>query len=410
MSADTHITIVGGGASGLMAAVCAARLGAHVTIAERQDRVGRKILATGNGRCNLTNVTCSAAHFAGGNVSFVKTALESFTPSATMAFFAELGAPCREEDGGKVYPLTGQASTVLDVLRFECTRLGVEIVTDAPVSAVSRRGHYLHVKAGTRDLRSERAIVCAGGRAVPQLGGGDSGIQILSRAGHGVVSQFPVLVPVRTDTHFGRQVKGTKVIAGARLFAGAEQYAEEPGEVLFTEYGLSGPPIIQLSLRAAYALHNHEPVRLILDLLPGWPGGEVAREIERRRERWAGESTELLLLGLIHKRLIPVVLGAAGLADMRAASATIPAGASQRIEEVVRGWELDVTGTLAWSEAHVMAGGVSTADFNPATLESRLVPGLYAAGEVLDIVGDCGGHNLQWAWASARLAAQSACA
>jgi predicted Rossmann fold flavoprotein len=404
----TNVLIVGGGASGLMAAVTAARRGARVTIAERQDRVGRKILATGNGRCNLTNVNCSPSNFHGQQPGFAASALESFPSRETTAFFEQLGASCRIEDQGKVFPVTGQASTVLDVLRTEVARLGVDVLPISGVTAITEHGDRLSVRAGDQDLAVDRVIVCTGGRAVPQLGGNDSGMQLLVRLGHKLVPAFPVLVPLKTDTHFGRHVKGTKVHAGLRLEAGGQVHVEAADEVLFTDYGLSGPPIIQVSLAAAYALHDSVPVRVTLDLLPDWPADRLPAELARRVAAWPSEPIESVLIGLVHKRLITVLLAACGVTDPRMAAATVSAASLDSIAKTIRGWIFEVTGTLAWSEAHVMAGGVSTEAFDPATLQSRLVPGVYAAGEVLDVVGDCGGYNLQWAWSSGRLAALKA--
>ena len=399
-----HIVIIGGGAGGLMAAVTAARLNARVTILERKDRVGKKILVTGNGRCNLTNLHCSVANFRGADPGFVRSALTRFPPSAAVQFFEDLGVCTIVEEDGKVYPRTGQASTILDVLRFECDRLGVTTKCSAEATAIRPVKTRFSIEAGDVKFDADRVIVAAGGRAMPQLTGTGSGFDLLEPLDHASNPVFPALVPLKTGCRFNRQLKGVRADATATLIVNNEPKAEESGEILFMEYGLSGPPVIQLSLAAQLAMQKRTPVSVILDICPEWSIETLVEMLARRFAARPDVPPETALLGLIHKKLIPAVLHGAFPAALPGTCRGMAGRHTAVLAAFLKGWPFEITGTLSWQDAHVMGGGIRTAGFSPRTLESVRVPGLYCAGEILDVTGDCGGHNLQWAWASGHTA------
>lgn len=401
---ERHIVIIGGGASGLMAAITAARQGACVTILERKDRVGKKILVTGNGRCNLTNLHCSVANFRGADPGFVRSALTRFPPSAAVQFFEDLGVCTIVEEEGKVYPRTGQASTILDVLRFECDRLGVTTKCSAEATAIRPVKTRFSIDAGDAKCDADRVIVTTGGRAMPQLTGTATGFDLLKPLAHLSNHVFPALVPLKTGCRFNRQLKGVRLNATAILSLNNERKAEETGEILFMDYGLSGPPVIQLSLAAQYAMQKRTPVTIILDICPEWSLEILAEMLNRRFAARSDVSPEMALLGLIHKKLVPAVLHEAFPAGPPETSGAMTGRHNVALAAFLKGWPFEITGSLSWQDAHVMGGGIRTADFSPRTLESLRVPGLYCAGEILDVTGDCGGHNLQWAWASGHTA------
>ena len=375
-----------------------------MTLLERQARVGKKLLATGNGRCNLSNLGCSVAHYHGSDPGFAEQVLAQLPVTATLELFHSLGVCTTVEEGGWVYPLTGQASTVLDVLRYEVARLGVTVRLEAPVEHLSREGSSFLIRWPGGEQSSDRVIVAAGGRAAPQLGGTGDGVDLLQQLGHTSVSIFPGLVPLKTTCRHGRQLKGVKVAARAELGIGGEPADCEQGEILFTEYGLSGIPILQLSLAANRARKQGQPVSVSLDLLPTWSMEQLERHLVERLSRRAEAPLDFALVGLVHKRLIPVLLREASIADVRQLAGKLSPEQVGRIARLLKGWTFEVSGTLSWNHAQVMVGGIGTRDFDPASLESRLVQGLFAAGEVLDITGDCGGFNLQWAWSSGHVA------
>ena len=395
-----RVKVIGGGASGLMAALTAARQGASVVLLERQSRVGRKLLATGNGRCNLTNLDLSEKNYHGARPEFARSALNAFGPKETLAFFRGLGLLTVAEDGGRVYPLSDQAGSVLDVLRFAAEAEGVDVRTDFDVTAIRRSGAGFSVCSHNDSMPADKVIVCCGGMAGGKLGGTKSGYELLRALGHHVTKLYPALVQLRTDNTFVRSLKGVRADAGVRLERDGRVLAESAGEVQFADYGVSGPAIFEVSRTAAV-----EPVGLTihLDLLRGMVFAEAAETVDARRQALPGLTLENLLTGTVHNRLGRTVLRYAGY-DLNAPVGGLRQRDVNRIAGALKDFALPVTGTQGFEGAQVTVGGVRTDEFDPDTLESRLVPGVYAAGEVLDIDGDCGGYNLQWAWASGRLA------
>jgi predicted Rossmann fold flavoprotein len=408
---NTHpaIAVIGGGAAGLMAAITAARMGALVTVFERQDRVGKKLLVTGNGRCNITNSAgFDITHYHTQNRAFVKSVLGGFTVDDTRKFFHDIGLVTRVEDGGRVFPVTGQASNVLDVLRFEAERTGVTVQTKSEVSSIKRVFGRIALNVNRHEVHFDRVIVACGGKPFPHLSGTGLGLEILEKTGHRLCHTFPALVPLKTDLRYNRQLKGLKTEASVRLEIDGAVCAIDNGEVLFTDYGLSGPPVIQMSYFVNLALFKKQSAAIILDLFPDFSGQELSAEITRRVARLPDVPVDEAMIGLLHKRLILPVLSEAGFSNIRKTCREVPEPEINALTALIKNWRIPVTGSLSWNDAQVMAGGINTDDFNPSTLESRIIPGLWAAGEVLDVTGDCGGYNLQWAWSSGFVAAKEA--
>lgn len=394
------VAVIGGGAAGLAAAITAAEAGHAVTVLERQGRVGRKLMATGNGRCNLSNLNWGPENYHGQDPAFALPALAAFPPAAALDFFRSLGLLTAAEPSGRVYPFSDQAGSVVDVLRLTAAARGAELRTGAEVLALERAGDGFRVRLAGETLTAERVIVCCGGLAGEKLGGTRSGYVLLSSLGHRRTPLHPALVQLRTDPTYVRALKGVRAQAAVTLAAGGVPVASSSGEVQFTDYGISGPAVFEISRAASSAAGD---VTARLDLLPGLPRGELEGLLARRAEDLPGLPLENLLTGMLHNRLGQTVLRYAGFG--LAGTADGLAGADLgRIAAAVKDFTLPVTGTLGFDAAQVTAGGMDTAEFDPDTLQSRLVPGLYAAGEVLDVDGDCGGYNLQWAWASGRLA------
>jgi hypothetical protein len=396
------VIVVGGGASGMAAAIAAARMGAPVTVLERMARVGKKLLATGNGRCNLANARLELGRFHGGDLQAVRAALEAFGLDSTLGFFAELGIAAREEEAGKIFPRSGQASAVLDVLRHELSRLGVVTHCDSPVSSLERCGGLWRARTSGGVHEGAAIVLGAGGRAAPQLGSNGSGHLLAAALGHRIVDPFPALTRLRVRSPWLGHLKGLKVDGTVELAGSAAA-----GEILFTENGLSGPPVLDVSRRAGEGLRRGEAIEVRLDLCPDLPGAAL---IAMLRERFLGGrdvTAEFALVGFLHKRLIVPVLRESGI-DPVARAGAVREPAVKVLAALLHGWRLPVVGTDSWTEAQVTAGGVDLAGVHPSTLESRIAPGLFFAGEVLDVDGDCGGFNLQWAWSSGRLAGTGA--
>lgn len=409
MAETTQVIVIGGGSSGLMAAISAARCGAAVVLLERLDRVGKKLLATGNGRCNLSNADCSPSRFHGGDPAFVAEVLTRFPVAPTIDFFEELGIACKTEDQGKIYPQSDQASAVLDVLRYELERLHVEVRTGCEVSRISPRpaGFVLSL-AGGKELDAGLVILAAGGKAGPQFGSDGSGLRLAHELGHHLIEPLAAIVALRLGADFLRRLKGIKFVGRAEVRCGADVLRQEAGEILFTDNGVSGPPVLQLSRTAAVALRKNRAPRIVLDMFPGLSLEELDTALANRFRRQGHKSLAMGLVGLLNKRLIPLLLAEAGILDTSLSCGALPAQARQRFAALLKNWSFPVVGTQPWPQAQVTAGGIALEEVDPTTLESRLVPGLYFCGEILDVDGDCGGFNLQWAWSSGWLAGQSA--
>ena len=397
------VTVIGGGAAGLIAALTAAGQGNRVLLLERQNRVGRKLLATGNGRCNLTNLNLSKDNYHGASHPFIAPALEMFGAADTLEFFESLGLLTVAEDSGRVYPLSDQAGSVVDVLRFAVEAAGVEVRTEFDVTSVKQTKTGFKVCSSSESILSDKVIVCCGGMAGGKLGGTKSGYELLQSFGHSVTKLFPVLVQLKTDNTYVRSLKGVRADAAVTLKRGGEVLAESAGEVQFADYGVSGPAIFEISRAAA---GEKGELTVHLDLLRNLDFAQVQNIIRQRQQTMPALTLENLLTGMIHNRLGRTVLRYAGY-DLNAPVSSLKPNDIKKIAAALGDFALPVLGNLGFDGAQVTAGGIRTNEFDPNTLESKLVPGLYAAGEVLDVDGDCGGYNLQWAWASGRLAGQT---
>lgn len=394
------IAIIGAGASGMAAAITAAASGAHeILLFERQARVGKKLLATGNGRCNLTNRQAGVSHYHGTDPEFVQPALKAFPVESTLDFFSTLGLYTVTEPGGRVYPYSDQANSVVDVLRFGLERKNITLYTGTEITGIKHNADCFLMRAGGQTYRADRLIVACGGAAGTKLGGGLSGYQLLRSLGHHCTRLYPSLVQLKTDPEQVRGLKGVRANAKLRLMRNGSLLSLASGEVQFTEYGVSGPAVFDLSRTASTA----EETELHLNLLPEMRSEDLLSTLCIRISRYPTLLCEDLLTGILHNRLGRMLLKSVGVPLANPLTSLSWKQLTDAVE-VCQDYRLRVLGTMGMEHAQVTVGGICTQEFYPETLESRIVPGLYACGEVLDIDGDCGGYNLQWAWSSGLLA------
>ncbi len=393
------VCVIGGGAAGMMAALTAADSGHRVLLLERQARVGRKLMATGNGRCNLTNHHVSPAHYHGEDADFCRCALEAFDVSATLQWFSEKGLLTATEDSGRVYPYSNIAGSVLDVLRYALERPEIALHTGCTVTRIRRRGSGFTVETEQGAFSADKVILAAGGAAGSKVGGVMDGYQLGKQLGHHRTALYPSLVQLKTDPTYPRALKGVKAEASVRILRDSEVLAENKGEVLFTEYGVSGPAIFELSRAAAI---GGDGLCVELDFLPDWDDDTTLHWLRQRQTAAGARESGTLLSGTLHSRLGQMVCKAAGFTAQRADILT--ESDLQCIAAQLRRFTLPITGVCGFDQAQVTAGGLRTDEFDSTTMQSKLVSGFYACGEVLDIDGDCGGYNLQWAWSSGYLA------
>ena len=393
-----NVCVIGGGAAGMLAALTAAENGHRVLLLERQSRVGRKLLATGNGRCNLSNYHVSPAHYHGG-AGFCDFALSQFDVGETLQYFASLGLLTVSEASGRIYPMSNMAGSVLDVLRYALERPEIDLQTGQTVTAVRKIPEGFSVKTETDTFSARCLILAAGGAAGSKVGGGMDGYRLAKSLGHHRTALYPSLVQLKTDPTYPRALKGVKAQCGISICRGSQVLARNSGEVLFTEYGVSGPAIFDLS-RSVSA--GGSDLTCLLNFFPDWVEAEVLHWLSQRQAAMAAHEASTLLTGSCHTRLGQMICKSAGFTNQRAAGLT--RDDLRRIARQATHFALPIIGTCGFDQAQVTAGGLDTSEFDPRTLQSRLVPGLYACGELLDIDGDCGGYNLQWAWSSGRLA------
>lgn len=391
------VVVIGGGASGMMAALTAAGSpGRHVIVLERQQRVGRKLLATGNGRCNLTNTGAAPGNYHGELPEFARSVLERFTSQDTLDFFHSLGLITVTEYGGRVYPLSNSANSVVDVLRFALERAGVELRCSTSAREIVRRDGGYTVRTDGGDIPADWLIVACGGAAGAKLGGVMDGYELLKPLGHKRTKLFPSLVQITTEPEYPRALKGVRADAAVELVCGGEVLAESGGELQFTETGVSGPAAFDISRSVS---SGGDGLSLRIDFLRGYGSGEVLTMLEARRSALPGLESAELFTGMLHNRLGRMLVKYAGL-DARSPLKALDSGALHRAADACKRFELKVTGTEGFDSAQVTAGGIRTSGFDPATLQSWFMPRLFVCGELLDVDGDCGGYNLQWAWAS----------
>lgn len=402
------VAVVGAGAAGLAAAIHAARRGASVAVLERLPRPGKKLLATGGGRCNLLNDGLSPAAFTSTDPALVAAVLGRFGVAAIRAFFEGLGLRLVSDESGRVYPATNRAASVLKVLELEMKRLGVRIETGYEVEAVSAAGAGLSLSASDgRGLTARSVVLAAGGKSYPALGSNGSGYALAASFGHRTVTPVPSAVPLVVKDRLCHFLQGQRIRARIESRVDGRPAASAEGELLFTQYGLSGTAALDVSESASVALNREgrTDVAVVVDLVPFLDGPDLTNELKRRlTSGWAAED---LLAGLLPEKFALVlptfVREAAAAADPdrgEAFARALAAGLKSR--------EFRVQGTRGWNEAEFTSGGVDVREVVPETLGSKLRPGLYFAGEVLDVQGGRGGLNLAWAWASGAVAGLSA--
>jgi len=405
----SKIIVIGGGASGMVAAIFAARLGAKVTILERKDKIGRKILATGNGRCNLTNKNVAIQHYYSvrEDQNFLSKILSEFDVEKTLGFFSELGIDVVEKEEGRLYPRSDQASSVVSVLLLELERLKVDIRCDEQVNAIEI-GDNIKVLTDNSKYYCNKLIVATGGKSCPDLGSNGSGFELAKSFGHTIKQTFPSLVQLQTDYPYLKQLKGTKVIGTVQLLNDQnELIKEERGEILFTDYGISGPPVLQISRDASYYYENHLDTYVLIDLIPEQSIEQLDVLLTNRFSIMPTKSAENTLIGFINNRLIMPILKSSEISASKKAG-DITKEERKRIVQCLKNVSMKVTGTQDWNNSQVTAGGVKLSEVNINNLVSKKAKSIYLCGEILDVDGICGGYNLQWAWSSGAVAGKNA--
>lgn len=416
------LAVVGGGASGLMAALVAAREGARVTIFEKNDRIGKKLLMTGNGKCNFTNLDFSTDFFQSDTCTDKCLYFEQFNEKDTVAFFGELGMLIKNK-GGYLYPASEQASTVLDLLRYSCQKADIRIRTGCEITQLeasfskillniketvltenergSRTEHYHVIKENF-----DRVILACGSKAGPSKITSESGYHLAKELGHTVIEPLPSLVQLRCEESFLKQLAGVRTDCELTLLIDSKEQKRERGELQLTDYGISGIPVFQFSRFAAKALKQKKRVQAVLNFLPDFTVETYRAFIHNRFQQKKFETAEVFFLGITNKKIILLLIKLAGLKPEEEISDKNRIK-WEKVFFLLRELTVTVTNTNPMENAQAAAGGVSFSEVGE-TLESNLVSGIFFAGELLDMDGRCGGYNLQWAWTSGYIAGKAA--
>ena len=399
-----EIAVIGGGASGMMAAITARKSGKEVVILERKDRILKKVLITGNGRCNITNVNANISNYFGKNISSVENILNSFNPQDTMDFFNGLGVVCNEENRGKVYPLSGQASSVVDALRFEAERLGVRIETEFYVRKIEKEGFKFKIYSEERKkIEAGRVIIAAGGQSYPELGSNGSGFELAKELGHSVTKLSPSIVQLKTEKHQVKGLQGITTDAAVTAYGDNKKICTYDGELLFTDYGISGNVVFNIS----FVMPLYKNVEFEIDFMEKFDYNELYEILKERKKIMSHLTMENYFNGMINKKLGQFLSKMSGIEKLSKPVKDLNDSEIRKLCTVLKKYRVKILDTTGFKNAQITAGGVSLDEVNPETLESKIVKGLYFSGEVLDVYGECGGFNLQWAWASGYIAGKN---
>ncbi|MEG2452662.1 MAG: NAD(P)/FAD-dependent oxidoreductase [Clostridium sp.] len=400
-----RVIVIGGGASGMVSAIFAARQGAAVTLLEHTDRVGKKILSTGNGKCNLSNKKMDVDCYRSDQKDFPMEVLSRFGVEETIEFFEDLGIVIKERDG-YLYPNSGQAASVSDVLRMELVKQRVNIITECVVDKMDDHDGELReyrITTSKGIFHADAVILATGSQAAPTTGSDGSGYALAKSLGLLVVKPLPALVPLLCKETFYKQVAGVRVYASVKLMADGTLQAKDLGEVQLTEYGISGIPVFQVSRFASKALDKKQKVEAVIDFYPEQSRKYTEKFMAKRCICSGEKHMDVFFTGWFNKKLALLFLKLAGIDGKRTAK-SISSDEQAHLVSLIKEFKTQITSTNSFSGAQICCGGVDVREIDPETMETKKKKGLYLIGELLDVDGICGGYNLQWAWSTGAIA------
>ena len=398
------VGIIGGGASGIVAAIVAAQNGANVTLIEHMPRIGKKMLLTGSGKCNISNVDMNLKHFHSENKAFVESIFNECPPEETLSFLRSIGLYTKVRNG-YYYPYSEQASSVLDVLRFKLRDLNVNIITDLHVKEVIKCGNNFKLKTSDKDVFFDSVVLCCGSNAYKSTGSDGSGFDIGKKLGHRIVKPLSALTYINGKENFYSSIAGIRTHAGIKIFSNGEYMGMETGELQITKTGISGIPVFNLSYIVSKELYKKNKVTAVIDFLPDINKDELEKELLVRKEVYSNRILEEYLSGVFHKNIGNLVLKNCGL-KINNYVKELSNKDITNICGLIKEFEICVDSCGDSDHSQVIAGGIDTREISDK-LESKLVQGVFFAGEIMDVNGDCGGYNLTWAICTGILAGRN---
>jgi len=388
--------IIGAGAAGLCAAITSARAGQTVTLLEQNNKTGKKILVSGNGKCNIDNKYINTNRFHSQNPSFIEDVLTDYHFEVVEKFFTSIGLELLEGKEGKMFPMSLQASSVVELLEYEAKRAGVQIICDCAVTSIAKDANTFTLETLQGTKTCEKLLLASGSPAAPQLGGSNSGYAFATKMGHSLIPRHPSLVQLCSEEAWVKACAGVKVGGLAKLYANGEYISEKKGDLLFTNYGISGLAILDLSREVSTRLANFDYCELSLDLMPELSKEKLTNLFLNRIGEGSEKPLNLWLQGILHKKLIPIIV--------EQSKCKVKTEKELNRKEVgklvysIKNLKLSINDTKGFQGAEVATGGIDTTEVDPQTMESKLVPNLFFAGEILDVDGDRGGFNFHFAW------------
>lgn len=404
------IIVVGGGAAGIIAAITAKDLGFDVAIIERNDRIGKKLLTTGNGRCNISNICIDYSKYHSTDGNFFKFSLDNFSFNDSELFFKCIGLPIVVLEDGKAYPMSFQASSVIDTFRIAIEERGIPLYLNKIVKKVTFEGSKFNIFTSEDDEKfyCNKLILATGGKAAPKTGSDGIGYIIAESFGHKTIKPIPALVQLKLKYKNLKAVSGIKFNGYCSVMVNSQEKRREFGEILFTDYGISGPPILQISGIASKAIEEGNDVNVGVDMMPEYTKDELIELLENRWGVFGHRTVFNSFVGIVNKKMIPIILKEAKLDNIHKPCSELDWKEKDNIYNLLKNWIFKVIDTNSFSNAQVTRGGIDTRYVESKTMESKILHNLYFCGEILDVDGDCGGFNLQWAWSSGYIAGKSA--
>jgi predicted Rossmann fold flavoprotein len=399
------LIIIGGGASGMIAGILSARLGHRVTILEKLSSLGKKILVTGNGRCNITNSNIDYSNFYSQNRDFFTYAIDRFGFNECRDFFESIGLDIVSIKDSKYYPMSLQASSVVEIMEYELKRLDVKIHTDIKINKISKNKESFLVDTDNSSYKSDVLLIATGGIGAKHLGSDGDGYQYAKSFGHSITTLFPTLVQLKSEESYLKRVAGVKVSTDVTLMVNDKKETTLRGDLLFAKYGVSGNSILDISREVKEALLDNKKVEISINLIPFIESDKVDKYFVDRFEKYPKKILSESLIGVVNKKLIPIIVQKSIATDRNVAN--LSKKDRKDLIKLLVDFRIPISGTHEYDRSEATAGGIDVSNINPKTMESTKTKNLYFAGEVVDVDGDCGGYNLHWAWASGSLVANS---
>jgi hypothetical protein len=399
------VAVVGAGAAGTISAIEASKKNKTIII-DQNHKIGKKIYATGNGKCNFTNKNLSLKNYHGKNIYFAKFSLSNFNNINTIDYFEKAGVLSKDIDG-RVYPITEESATVVEILEFLLNENRVESLLGYKIHNIQMNNKIFTISSNHKQVKSKKLIIATGGKSSPNHGSDGSMFDILKKLGHSTTSLRPALVQIETENKFSQEIKGVRIKGSIKIKKQKKEIAKDHGEIMFTDYGLSGIPVMQISHFTHEHLEKKEKIYASIDFFPEIGQKELDNMLLKRKNNLKERKIKDFLKGLVHSKLINMVLIKSGIKNHNSLSIKLNEKDILSLSKNLKDLTFLITGTKSWKNSQVTFGGIETSEIDEKTMESKIIKNLYFAGEIIDISGDCGGYNLQWAWSSGYIAGKS---